>query len=74
MRRSTSWSRNGARFSHSTASSIEETCQIQNPPMISLASANGPSVTRDPAVGLERQPLALRRRLEPLAGQQNSRP
>ena len=37
---------NGARLSHSTASSIEETCQIQNPPTSSFASANGPSMTR----------------------------
>ena len=48
-RSSTCWPRNGARRSHSTASSIDETCQIQNPPMTSFASANGPSMTRDPA-------------------------
>ena len=39
---------NGARFSHSTASSIDETCQIQKPPTSSFVSANGPSMTRLP--------------------------
>src|ERR1700722_2394015 len=36
---------NGARFTHSTASSIERTCQIQYPAINSLVSVNGPSVT-----------------------------
>src|SRR5688572_29899578 len=36
---------NGAFLSHSTASSIDFTCQIQNPATSSLVSANGPSIT-----------------------------
>src|SRR4029077_10261183 len=36
----------GARRAHSTASSRERTWMVQNPPTISFASANGPSVTR----------------------------
>src|SRR5438105_3892845 len=36
---------NGARLSHSTASSNDFTCQSQKPATSSLVSANGPSVT-----------------------------
>src|ERR1700730_17082888 len=36
---------NGARLSHSTASSMDLTCQSQKPAMSSLVSAKGPSVT-----------------------------
>src|SRR5512147_957546 len=35
----------GHRFAHSTASSIDRTCQIQKPATSSLVSAKGPSVT-----------------------------
>src|SRR3954469_3341668 len=35
----------GQRLAHSTASSMERTCQIQNPATSSLVSAKGPSVT-----------------------------
>src|SRR6185369_2464859 len=35
----------GQRFTHSIASSIDRTCQIQNPATSSLVSAKGPSVT-----------------------------
>jgi hypothetical protein len=35
----------GHRFAHSTASSIERTCQTQNPATSSLASVKGPSVS-----------------------------
>ena len=37
----------GQRLTHSTASSIERTCQSQNPATNSFVSANGPSVVRD---------------------------
>src|ERR1700687_5287770 len=36
---------NGARLSHSTASSMDFTCHSQKPPMSSLVSAKGPSIT-----------------------------
>ena len=35
----------GQRFTHSTASSIERTCQSQYPAMSSFVSAKGPSIT-----------------------------
>src|SRR3982751_3321409 len=36
---------NGARFNHSTASSIERTCHSQKPAISSFDSVNGPSIT-----------------------------
>ena len=42
---STSVPSNGARLSHSTASSIDLTCQSQNPATSSFASVKGPSMT-----------------------------
>ena len=57
----------GQRFTHSTASSIDFTFQIQKPAMSSLVSANGPSMTvRLPPAG-EAHPLALRARLQAVA-------
>jgi hypothetical protein len=35
----------GARLSHSIASSLDFTCQIQNPATSSFVSENGPSMT-----------------------------
>src|SRR5579862_9063097 len=50
----------GQRLSHSTASSMERTCQSQKPATSSLVSANGPSVIvgLDP-VKVMRLPLEL---------------
>src|ERR1700721_428984 len=50
----------GLRLSHSTASSMERTCQSQKPAMSSLVSAKGPSVTVGlAAVKVMRLPLEL---------------
>ena len=60
------------RLAHSTASSRESALMIQYPPITSLASAKGPSVT----VGLPPRNLnldALRARVEPLGCQQGAR-
>src|SRR5215472_3738622 len=51
---------NGARLSHSTASSIDLTCQSQKPATSSFDSVNGPSITvRLPSAKLTRLPLEL---------------
>src|SRR5258708_6190784 len=51
---------NGARLSHSTASSMDFTCQSQKPPMSSLVSVKGPSITvRCCPENLTRLPLEL---------------
>jgi hypothetical protein len=47
-------------FAHSTASSIDAHCQIQNPAISSFVSANGPSETvRDVPENFTRFPLEL---------------
>src|SRR6478736_5406426 len=48
------------RRAHSTASSMDFTCQIQNPATSSLASENGPSTNERPApLNTMRLPLEL---------------
>src|SRR5882724_13113596 len=57
---STSVSSKGARLSHSIASSLDFTCQSQNPATSSLVSAKGPSITvRFPFSNLTRAPLEV---------------
>jgi len=57
---STSASWNGARLSHSIASSFDFTCQSQKPATSSLVSANGPSITvRLPPENCTRDPFEL---------------
>jgi hypothetical protein len=62
----------GIRRTHSTASSIDLTCQIQNPAMSSFVSANGPSMTVrcDPE---KRTRFAFHRRMKPVAREHNPR-
>src|SRR5262249_52838843 len=53
-------SSNGARLSHSIASSFDFTCQSQKPAISSFVSVNGPSVTvRWPPLNFTRAPLEL---------------
>src|SRR5262249_2372575 len=59
-------SRNGARLSHSTASSIDRTCHNQKPAISSLDSVKGPSVTVGwPFPNLTRFPFELAWRPSP---------